>query len=162
MVDFPIIEELGAEMTPPGINFFAEDIDIKLEHKASISTWIKKMVAHENKVFHGISYIFCSDEYLHKINVEHLAHDDYTDVITFPYSEKQVEGDIFVSIERIKENATNLNIAWETELHRVLIHGALHLCGYTDKTPEDKELMTAKENFYLARLTFRKKKNDLS
>jgi rRNA maturation RNase YbeY len=157
MVDFPIIEELGAEMTPPGINFFAEDIDIKLEHKQTISTWIKKMVMHENKIFHGISYIFCSDEYLHKINVEHLDHDDYTDVITFPYSEKQIEGDIFISIERIKENATNLNIAWETELHRVLIHGALHLCGYTDKTPEDKELMTAKENFYLARLTFRKK-----
>jgi probable rRNA maturation factor len=155
-LDFPEIEDFEDELTPEGVNYFAEDVDFKMLHKQTIATWIEKAVKNENKVFHGISYIFCSDEYLHKINMEHLEHDDYTDVITFPYSEKRVEGDIFISIERIAENAVNQGVTTENELHRVMIHGAMHLCGYTDKTPEDKELMTAKENFYLAKLTIRK------
>jgi probable rRNA maturation factor len=157
MLDFPDIAALNEEMSPKGVHFFAEDVDITLENKATLKTWIKKMATQEGKPFHGISYIFCSDEYLHKINVEHLAHDDYTDVITFPYATDKVQGDIFISTERVAENALLHQVTFENELHRILIHGALHLCGYTDKTPEDKELMTAKENFYLAKLTFRKK-----
>jgi probable rRNA maturation factor len=159
-LDFPIIEDFDDELTPEGIHCFSEDIVFKLQNKQTISTWIKKMVANEGKTFHGISYIFCSDNYLHKMNLEYLDHDDLTDVITFSNSENRIEGDIFISIDRIKENAENQGVAMENELHRVMIHGALHLCGYADKDPEDKELMTAKENFYLAKLTIRKKKSE--
>ncbi len=152
-MDFPIIEDFDDTLIPEGIHFYVEAVTYRITHKARLRTWIKKMVAAEKKEFLGISYILCSDEYLYQINMEHLQHDDYTDVITFPYSEERVEGEIYISIERITENAQTLGISTENELHRVLIHGALHLCGYTDKTPEDKEVMTAKENFYLAKLT---------
>jgi len=101
-----------------------------------------------------LNYIFCSDTYLHKINLEYLKHDTLTDIITFDYSEKkQISGDIFISIDRIKENAPKFNQSTDIELNRVLIHGVLHLLGYKDKTPKEKETMRAKEDFYLTLLS---------
>jgi len=101
-----------------------------------------------------LNYIFCSDTYLHKINLEYLKHDTLTDIITFDYSEKkQISGDIFISIDRIKENALKFNQSTDIELNRVLIHGVLHLLGYKDKTPKEKETMRAKEDFYLTLLS---------
>ena len=135
------------------IIFHSEDIDFSLSKPSITSNWICKSIESENKQLHHLNFIFCSDEYLHKINVEYLNHDTYTDVITFPYSEGEIiEGDIFISIERIKENAKNFDVHFENELHRVIIHGVLHLLGYFDKTPDDRALMTQKENEYLKKL----------
>lgn len=135
------------------INFFSEDIDFSLSNPSSIFNWILKAIESEAKELRHLNFIFCSDQYLHKINVEYLNHDTFTDVITFPYAEgKIIEGDIFISVERIRENANNFKVEFENELYRVMIHGVLHLLGYFDKTPEDKELMTQKENQYLEKL----------
>lgn len=103
-----------------------------------------------------LTYIFCSDNYLLNINRQYLDHDTYTDIITFDNSEGNniVTSDIFISIERIRENAVNFNVPEITELHRVIIHGVLHLLGYKDKTPADKQKMTEKEDYYLSRRTF--------
>ncbi len=132
------------------INFYSEDIDFSLSKSSLVSNWIKQSIQKENKNLNQLNFIFCSDKYLHQINVEYLNHDTYTDVITFPYAEgKNIEGDIFISIERIKENAKQFEVSFDTELHRVMIHGTLHLMGYFDKIPEDKKLMTEKENEFL-------------
>jgi rRNA maturation RNase YbeY len=104
----------------------------------------------------SLSFIFCSDDYLHQINVEYLHHDTLTDVITFEYTAANsdaIEGDIFISIDRIKENAAEFQVPFEVELHRIMVHGTLHLLGYSDKSPNDKALMTEKENFYLQQLS---------
>ena len=94
-----------------------------------------------------INYIFCSDNYLHQINFQYLDHDTFTDIITFDQSDKdQIEGDIFISIDRVHENANERNISFVNELHRVMIHGILHLLGYNDKTPKEKQLMREKED----------------
>ena len=147
-MNFPDLE-LEASV---GVDFFCEDIDFELQNQEAIADWIMQTVADEGKIFQHCSFIFCSDEYLHKINVEYLQHDDYTDIITFPYSENPIEGDIYISVERLRENALTLEIPFENELHRVIIHGTLHLCGYTDKTATEKSQMTAKEDFYLSKL----------
>lgn len=135
------------------INFYSEDIEYTLPNHSIISDWINKTIKSEAKVLRHLNFIFCSDTYLHKINVEYLNHDTFTDVITFPYSEgKIIEGDIFISINRIKENAKTFGVSFEDELFRVMIHGTLHLLGYLDKTTEDKTQMTQKENEYLSKL----------
>ncbi len=135
------------------INFYSEDIEFILPNHSIIFDWINKTIESEAKVLRHLNYIFCSDPYLHKINVEYLNHDTFTDVITFPYAEgKTIEGDIFISIDRIKENAQSFEVEFENELHRVMIHGTLHLLGYLDKTAEDKTQMTQKENEYLSTL----------
>ncbi|MCO4294365.1 rRNA maturation RNase YbeY [Solitalea sp. MAHUQ-68] len=138
------------------INFFNEDIDIKLKDKAKLKTWIKDTVEEEGFKLKDVSFILCSDEYLLTINQQYLNHNTYTDIVTFDNSEKedQIIGDIFISVERTRENAKKFNVSSDTELHRVMIHGILHLCGYYDKKPEDKALMTEKENFYLAKRAF--------
>jgi len=98
-----------------------------------------------------LNIILCNDEYLHKLNLSFLNHDTLTDIITFDYTESDIiSGDIFISISRIKENANKYSLAIKEELHRVTIHGILHLCGYGDKTKREKEIMTSKENEYLA------------
>ena len=98
--------------------------------------------------------MFCDDNYLHKLNVDFLQHDTLTDIISFDYSVgKELHGDIFISIERVKDNAQDLGVDFETELHRVMIHGILHYCGYKDKSKEDKMVMRQKEDFYLSKLT---------
>ena len=129
------------------VNFFSEDIEFELPDEARTRAWIGKALALEGKSPAAINYIFTSDAYLHRMNVDYLDHDTLTDVITFPYSESdEIEGDIFISIERIRENAKKFGVAFEVELRRVMAHGALHLCGYLDKTPEDKQRMSVKED----------------
>jgi len=144
-------------MTPTeeeNINFYSEDIEFSLPTPSLTYDWICNTIETESKQLRHLNFIFCSDAYLHKINLEYLDHDTFTDVITFPYSEGNIiEGDIFISIERIRENAEKFKVEFENELHRVIIHGVLHLLGYFDKTLEDQALMTKKENDYLARLT---------
>jgi len=138
------------------INFFSEDIPFTLKKKIAIRKWIKDTILAEGFKPGEISFILCSDEYLHKINVEYLDHDTYTDIITFDTSDKHqsISGDIFISIDRIRENARTFNVNEGDELHRVIIHGILHLCGYLDKKPADKQLMTQKENEYLSKRDF--------
>ncbi|GAB4131705.1 MAG: rRNA maturation RNase YbeY [Raineya sp.] len=136
------------------INFFSEGISFRPSNIRQLKQWIKKVIEQEGGVLVELNFIFCNDAYLHQINVQYLQHDTYTDIITFDNSEQDVsiEGDIFVSIERIKENATKLKVTFEQELYRVMIHGVLHLLGYTDKTPQEKTYMRAKEDDCLALL----------
>ena len=129
------------------INFHSEEIDFKIEDVELIKSWLKKIIEQENKTLLLLNFIFCSDEYLHKINVEYLQHDTYTDIITFPLAEDPIiEGDIFISIDRINENASTFGVDVENELNRVLAHGVLHLCGWGDKSEKEAKQMRIKEN----------------
>lgn len=138
------------------INFFTEDVSYTLKNKTAIRQWIKNAIKLEGFKAGEISFILCSDDYLHKINIEYLDHDTYTDIITFDNSEEEnrITGDIFISLERIQENAGKFKVPVQDELHRVIIHGILHLCGYLDKSPKDKKLMTANEDKYLSLRAF--------
>ena len=140
----------------PPIRIFEEDISYKIKNKLAVRQWVAETVQAEGYKLTELSYIFCSDEYLLQINRQYLDHDTYTDIITFDNStrDKVVVGDIFISIERIRENALKFNIAEADELHRVIIHGVLHLLGYKDKTPADKKKMTLKEDSYLNKRIF--------
>ncbi len=133
------------------IQFFAEDISIPSELEIqSILSIIDTIVSREtSKELDYINYIFCSDDYLLNINNEYLQHDYYTDIITFDYSEEVISSDIFVSVDRIIDNAKINSVCFQSELHRVIIHGVLHLVGYKDKTDEEQTVMTQKEDFYL-------------
>ncbi len=137
----------------PAIHFFQEDTNYNLKQKLKLKQWIKHTIAAEGFTLNELNYIFCSDAYLLNINQQYLNHDTYTDIITFDNSETdgKIAGDIFISAERIAENALKFNVNDDTEMHRVIIHGALHLLGYKDKTPADKKLMTEKEDFYLTK-----------
>jgi probable rRNA maturation factor len=139
-------------MAKPPINFFIEDIKFSLKNKTLIRNWIKDTIAAEGYALDELSFILCSDEYLHVINKQYLDHDTYTDVITFDNGEelKTILGDIFISIDRVQENASQFNSTLQHELLRVMIHGTLHLLGYKDKSKAAKTLMTKKEDFYLA------------
>ena len=140
----------------PAITFHEEDISYKLKHKTAVRKWITEAIIAEGCKLGELTYIFCTDEYLLKINRQYLNHDTYTDIITFDNSELDgvIVGDIFISIERIRENAGKFNVTEAHELHRVLIHGTLHLLGYKDKSSSDKKKMTFKENFYLEKRDF--------
>ena len=134
------------------INFNYET-DFKLESEELISKWITDTIASEEHKLEEINYVFCDDEYLHKLNVEFLNHDTLTDIISFDYSiGKIIQGDIFISVERVLDNAKDFDVLFEDELNRVIIHGVLHYCGYKDKTEEDAEDMRSKENHYLSQL----------
>jgi len=114
---------------------------------ASYLPWIRAVLENEGGQLIRVQFIFCNDSYLHQLNLTYLDHDTLTDVITFPYQQApQIEGDIFVSVERVRENANRLRVPEKEELDRVMIHGILHLCGYSDKSPEEKSIMTQKEN----------------
>ena len=120
-----------------------------------ILDWYTKVSLQEDKDLGDVTIIFCSDDYLLEVNREHLDHDYYTDIITFDYSDFPiVSGDLFISVDRVKENATDFNVSFEHELHRLIIHGFLHLCGYFDKTNEDELLMRSKENQALSLIGF--------
>lgn len=138
------------------IQFFSEDTSFKPNLKGSISLWIQQSITNEKFELVSLNFIFCSDNYLLNINQEYLNHDYYTDIITFDNSlePNHVEGDIFISIDRVKENSDQNSVPFPEELKRVLIHGVLHLCGYNDKTIEEKALMTEKENAYLTLANF--------
>jgi len=135
----------------PSVNFFEEDIRFDLKNKLKVKQWIKATIAAEGYKLQELNYIFCSDSYLLTINQQYLDHDTYTDIITFDNSEipGTIEGDIFISIDRIRENAEKFGTGEINELHRVIIHGALHLLGYKDKTAGAKKIMTGKEDQYL-------------
>jgi rRNA maturation RNase YbeY len=141
-------------MKNPAISFYNEDVKYLLKHKTLLKQWIHSVIDQEGYELDELNFILCSDEYLLRINQQYLDHDDYTDVITFDNSEasKTVLGDIFISLDRIKENAKLYSCPVYQELCRVMIHGTLHLLGYKDKTKAAKTLMTEKEDFYLARL----------
>lgn len=112
--------------------------------------WIHNVVHEEDAVLEGITYIFCTDDYLLDINQKHLNHDYYTDIISFDYSEdKNIAGDLFISIDRVKDNANSMGISFDEELKRVCVHGVLHLLGYGDKEPEEITLMRDKEDYYI-------------
>ena len=132
------------------INFNYET-DFNLDNEEATTAWLGNVITSENKKEGEINYIFCDDEYLHKINVEYLDHDTLTDIISFDYSMgNELHGDIFVSIERVKDNATDFNVSFEEELKRVLVHGILHYCGYKDKGEAEELLMRSKEDEKIA------------
>lgn len=133
------------------INFFSEDINYILKNKRLIRTWLSRLFFEEYGDFGEVNYILCSDRYLYDLNVKYLEHETLTDTITFTYStdSEPVTGDVFISYERVKENASEMGVKVFDELLRLLAHGALHLCGYNDKAPEEKKVMTNKEDYYL-------------
>ena len=125
---------------------FNYETDFELENEAQYEDWISRIIESEGFDEGEINYIFCDDEYLHKINVEYLDHDTLTDIISFDYTVGNlIQGDIFVSIERVQDNAKDFYVSFEEELKRVLSHGVLHYCGYKDKSPKDEALMRSKE-----------------
>ena len=124
-----------------------EDIKFPPIKRREISSWIKEVAGNHNKKAGDISYIFCSDDKILEVNREYLQHDYYTDIITFDYSKDNViSGDIFISLDTVKSNSEKFNTAYEDEIHRVIIHGILHLCGINDKTDNEQEEMTRNEN----------------
>lgn len=129
------------------INFFNEEIDFSLNDENKTKNWILEIASQNKYKINNINYVFCSDEYLLQVNIEHLNHNYYTDIITFDLSEKEdeIESDIFISIDRVTENAVTNNNTFDKELLRVIIHGLLHLIGYNDKSNEEKLLMRKKE-----------------
>jgi probable rRNA maturation factor len=131
------------------IEFVSEEVDFTLPNQELVVVWLTSIVDNHHFRLENLTYIFCSDEYLYQINLEYLDHDTYTDIITFNNADEPgiIESDIFISIDRVKENAANLNIPFLDELHRVMAHGILHLLGYDDKDSELKQLMrTAEDN----------------
>lgn len=127
------------------INFYSEN-DFQLTGEDFWSGWIERVIESENKKLEEISYIFCNDDYLLNINMKYLDHDTYTDIISFDYSVGNIlQGDIYISTERVKENSLEYGVSFKEELRRVVIHGVLHLCGYRDKTEEEIRIMRSKE-----------------
>ena len=125
---------------------FNYETDFELGNETLFSNWIAKIIESENRLEGEINYIFCDDDYLHKINLQYLNHDTLTDIISFDYSEGNfLQGDIFISIERVQDNATDFNISLLEELKRVMAHGILHYCGYKDKSLEEEKVMRQKE-----------------
>jgi probable rRNA maturation factor len=132
------------------INFNYET-DFELDNETLYSDWISAVISSESKKEGEINYIFCDDEYLHKINVDYLNHDDLTDIISFDYSVgNELHGDIFVSVERVRENAGDFDVSFDEEMKRVMAHGILHYVGYKDKSDEDSQIMRNKENEKIA------------
>ena len=130
---------------------FHSNTDFQLKNKASINSWIENVVEKEGAEIVELSFIFCDDMELLDKNKKYLNNNTLTDILTFDYSEKKrISGDIYISIDRVKENATTYNISFEKELHRVIIHGVLHLLGYKDKREKEKNKMREKEDFYLS------------
>lgn len=134
------------------INFFNQDLSFKLPNPRKTTAWIRGVINREKKQLVHLNYIFCSDQYLLEINQQYLKRQTLTDIITFDNSEDKavIEGDVFISIERVKANALSLETDFDEEIHRVLIHGVLHLVGYSDKSRQDKSDMRKKEDAYLS------------
>lgn len=140
------------------IEFYFEDVNPVSIHKKILVLHLNSLIKNELKKTGEVSVIFCSDEYLLQMNKEYLDHDYYTDIITFDYVEGEViSGDLFISLDRIRENAENFKTSLLKELYRVVFHGVLHLVGYNDKTEEEQKTMREKENYYLSEVDFKKK-----
>ncbi len=137
------------------IFFHFEDVSPFLKKIGDLRLWLNHSAKKEKQKIVNINYIFCSDKHLLKINKEYLNHDYFTDIITFDYADNTgVSGDIFISIDRVKFNANDYGVSIQDELHRVMVHGLLHLLGYKDKKPEQQKVMTSKEDFYLSLRAF--------
>lgn len=136
------------------VSFFVKDVQFAWNQEAVIRQWIEETISSEKpgRKVGEVSIVFCSDEYLLDINRRYLDHDYYTDIITFPYTDDPLSADLYISIDRVKENASNRTIEFWEELARVIIHGILHLCDHPDKTEEEKLKMRSLENFYLSSL----------
>ncbi|MFV0565009.1 MAG: rRNA maturation RNase YbeY [Flavobacteriaceae bacterium] len=132
---------------------FNYETNFSLTNETKLSTWIKNVIVSEGFKLEEINYVFCNDDYLHKLNVEFLEHDTLTDIISFDYTVGTlIQGDIFISVERVEDNAKDFNVPFLTELYRVMVHGVLHYCGYKDKTDANAKQMRSKEDFYLAQM----------
>ncbi len=139
-------------MPQKNIFFFLEETNYRILKKRLIREWVKKTIVSENNRVGEINIVLCSDDFLYQMNIGFLKHDTLTDIITFDYTKNNtISGELFISISRIKENSRTYSKSIKDELHRVIIHGILHLCGYGDKNDSQKEEMTMKENFYLSR-----------
>lgn len=136
------------------INFFSQKPRFKLSNSKKISSWIKKTIEKEDASLISLNYVFCSDDYLGDINIKFLKHKTLTDIITFNYnpSKTEIEGEIYISVDRVRENAQTFETDFQTELNRVIIHGVLHLLGYNDKNKSQKKVMREKEDSYLSLL----------
>ena len=136
----------------PSVHFFEEDVSFFLDNPQKTSDWIKMVILSEGKQLDTLNFIFCSDEYLLKLNQKYLNHNTYTDIITFDNSDRPdvLYGDVFISIERVIENSKKLTVSQDEELHRVIVHGVLHLLGFSDKTTLQRNQMRKKENAYLS------------
>lgn len=135
------------------IIFQSEDVEFELTDQQRLAEWINKVISQEKCTLSFLNFIFCSDDFLHELNVAYLQHDTLTDIITFPFCDPpRIEGEIYVSIDRVQENAALYHAPFAEELHRVMIHGVLHLCGQGDKTEAEKGQMRAKEDEALALL----------
>jgi len=133
---------------------FNYETDFKLQKEDQISKWISSVISAEHFNEGEINYIFCDDEYLLKLNMEFLNHDTLTDIISFDYTMgKQINGDIYISVERVNENADDFKVDFNSELSRVMVHGVLHYCGYKDKSEPEEAEMRSKENYYIAQLS---------
>ncbi len=151
-METPSFQWKPEDMEDEQIEFHTEDVNFELANPELLKSWIHALITAEQQALQHISFIFCSDDFLLDLNVQYLQHDTLTDIITFQYAKMPtaLEGDIFISIDRVRENATTFGVRFEEELHRVMAHGVLHLCGYGDKTPDEKARMTDKENEALA------------
>jgi len=141
-------EDSEESLSEYNVHFFAETIEFSLADEEKNIHWLNAIAQQFEFTIVGLNYIFCNDAYLHQINVEYLNHDTFTDIITFDNSEERqmIEGDIFISIDRVRENATIFNVPFDTELNRVMAHGLLHLLGYRDKTEAEQQEMSAQED----------------
>ena len=138
------------------INLFFEDVEIPNLDSDFFINWLSSTCTEEGKVLEEVNLIFCSDEYLLKMNVEYLQHDYYTDIISFDYCEEdRILGDLFISKDRVLDNAEQNSVAFVSELQRVIVHGVLHLCGYNDKSEDEEKLMRSKEDYYLSKIVSR-------
>ncbi|MCL8008130.1 rRNA maturation RNase YbeY [Gelidibacter japonicus] len=133
---------------------FNYETNFELDNEDKLSSWISNTISEEGFKEGDINYIFCDDAYLLNLNMEFLDHDTLTDIISFDYTMgKLISGDVYISIDRVRENAKDFNVSFENELSRVMIHGILHYCGYKDKTDRENAEMRSKENYYISKLT---------
>lgn len=133
------------------VRYFSEDIKFTFKDKLSNNRWLKLVAGSEVRKLGDVNIIFCSDNYILDVNLKYLEHDYFTDIITFDYCEGDVlSGDLFISIDSVRENAIEYGAEFDEEIHRVIVHGLLHLIGYDDHTPEEQKVMREKENYYLA------------
>ena len=143
-----------SDTTDQNIEFFEADIDYQLERPNDVRQWLLDLVKEEKCGIEKVQYIFCSDEYLLGINKQYLDHDYYTDIITFPINKSRtaIQSDIYISIDRVADNAKSYEVSATQELYRVIAHGLLHLCGYVDTTDDEKKMMRRKEEYYLKKI----------
>lgn len=136
------------------ISFFYEETNFILPKTKNIKAWLKSIILNDSFQLEQINFIFCSDDYLHSLNLQYLEHDTYTDIITFDYSvEDALEGDIYISVDRVNENAQALGVDFNEEIYRVMVHGILHMMGFKDKSQEEKKQMRQKEDSCLSLLS---------